>query len=438
MAAYYDPMLFASTPGHPNSMGIMAILQEPVDGDMLRAAVEKVRVRFPYFYVRAEVSGNDLKAVPNPLPMTVRNTWQPTFLHSEEVNYHMAAFKYEGNALALEISHMLTDGSGVLPYFKSVLYCYLSDKTGEKFDPTGFRLPGDPIPDAEMGDPFQNLNLQDAPKPFYTKKTSGDCYDICNVLADKLHGTKNIYLKVPEARVMEICKQNDGSPNVLFAVLLAKAVRRMDPNSDKTVLIGVAINHKAILGNYENYHFFSNVIYLDFSKDRENESLDKMCTIARGQIMLQSQPENSMSYVKGMQNTSEMMSSIPLTIKSGMVDVAKAFSSRGTAGVSYTNSRSFGPLDPYIREVFVLAEADTFGVQIEIACINGSFCLMFAQRFLSEVYFEAFLKELEEAEIPVEIVRKDQCLLSGVRFDGIGNEKQDILKEILASIFPTE
>ena len=133
-----------------------------------------------------------------------------------------------------------------------------------------------------------------------------------------------------------------------------------------------------------------------------------------------------------------MMSSIPLTIKSGMVDVAKAFSSRGTAGVSYTNSRSFGPLDPYIREVFVLAEADTFGVQIEIACINGSFCLMFAQSFLSEVYFEAFLQELEEAEIPVEIVRKDQCPLSGVRFDGIGNEKQDTLKGILTSIFPTE
>ena len=125
-----------------------------------------------------------------------------------------------------------------------------------------------------------------------------------------------------------------------------------------------------------------------------------------------------------------MMSSIPLTIKSGMVDVAKAFSSRGTAGVSYTNSRSFGPLDLYIREVFVLAEADNFGVQIEIACINGSFCLMFAQSFLSEVYFEAFLQELEEAEIPVEI--------SGVRFDGIGNEKQDTLKGILTSIFPTE
>ena len=68
-------------------MGIMAILKEPVDGELLRQAVEKARSRFPYFYVRAEVSGNDLKAVPNPLPMTVRNTWQPTFLHSEEVNY---------------------------------------------------------------------------------------------------------------------------------------------------------------------------------------------------------------------------------------------------------------------------------------------------------------------------------------------------------------
>ena len=436
MADFNIPLLYASTPGHPNSMGIMATLREPVDGELLREAVENVWPRFPYFYVRAEVSGNDLKAVPNPLPMTVRNTWAPTLLHSEEVNYHMAAFKYEDNAVALEILHLLTDGSGVIPYFKSVLYCYLSAKTGEKFDPTGFRLPGDPIPEEEMGDLFPDVDLKDVPKRFYEKKTPFDFYNIHDVLADKLRRVKNIYLKLPEDRVMELCRQNDGSPNVLIAVLLARAVRRMDPESRKTVVVGVAVNHKAVLGNHENFHFLSDAVYLDFPKDRENEDLERMCTVARGQLMLQAQPENSMNYFKDLQGNAEMMGGVPLPIKSTVLSVALSLSSRGTCGVSYANGRSFGPLDPHIREVFLLAEPYAFGVQIEIACINGHFCLLFAQSFLSEVFFDAFLQELKAAEIPAEIVRRDECPLSGVRFDGIGSEKQDILKEILGRIFP--
>ncbi len=160
-----------------------------------------------------------------------------------------------------------------------------------------------------------------------------------------------------------------------------------------------------------------------------------MCTVARGQLMLQAQPENSMNYLKDRQNVSEIMSKIPLPLKTTMTDVSFAFTSRGTTCVSYANSRSFGPLDPYIREVFVLAEADAFDVQIEVACINGSFCLLFAQNFLSEVYFDAFVEELDEAAIPVEIIRKDQCPLSGVRFDGLEPDKQDILKNLMAGLF---
>lgn len=435
MAKYYEPMLFAGTSRHPNNMGMMAVLQEPVDGELLGEVAETLRERFPYFYVRAELSGNELIAVPNPLPITVRNTWEPTFLHSKEVNYHMTTFKYEGNAFAIEMSHVISDGSGAIPYFKSVLYLYLSRKTGIEFDPAGFRLPGDPISENETGDPFPSLDLDAIPEPFYTKKVTSGFYDIHAKLADKLKKGKNIFLKIPEEKVMEICQDSDGSPNVLLSVLLAKAVRRMDPESDKTVLIGVSINHKAVLGNYDSYHLLSDVVYLDFPKNRENESLEKMCTIARGQLMLQVQPENSMNYVKNMQSGADMLDILPLPLRSVMTDLALDFVSRGTACVSYPNLRSLGPLDPYIREIFYLSEPDAFDVQIEAACINGSFCLVFAQSFLSEVFFEAFCQELEAAGIPVEIIRKDSCPLSGVRFDGIEEEKQEKLKEFFKKVF---
>ena len=53
MAKYYEPMLFAGTSRHPNNMGMMAVLQEPVDGELLGEVAETLRERFPYFYVRA-------------------------------------------------------------------------------------------------------------------------------------------------------------------------------------------------------------------------------------------------------------------------------------------------------------------------------------------------------------------------------------------------
>lgn len=60
MAEFYDPMLYMSTPERPNTMGVVVGLKEKVDGNVLRNVVESLRVRFPYFYVKAAPQGNDL------------------------------------------------------------------------------------------------------------------------------------------------------------------------------------------------------------------------------------------------------------------------------------------------------------------------------------------------------------------------------------------
>lgn len=51
MKEFFEPMLFLSTPDHPNTMGAIAVLKEAVDGEILRDVVEDLRLRFPYFYV---------------------------------------------------------------------------------------------------------------------------------------------------------------------------------------------------------------------------------------------------------------------------------------------------------------------------------------------------------------------------------------------------
>ena len=86
MLAYYEPFM-NSTPGQYSPICVNLCLHEPVDGEILREAAEELRVRFPYFYVRAERKDGELRPVPNPLPMTVRNTWEPISLNAEASNF---------------------------------------------------------------------------------------------------------------------------------------------------------------------------------------------------------------------------------------------------------------------------------------------------------------------------------------------------------------
>ncbi len=134
---YYDPIMCVCSPENPMTMGVTAVLTEQIDEKLLKEAVEDLRERFAYFYVRAKIEDNDIVVIPNSLPMTVRNTWAPIELASKEANYHLAAIKYEGDRICLEMNHALSDGAGVLPFFKSLLFVYLSKKNRYFFPCSG-------------------------------------------------------------------------------------------------------------------------------------------------------------------------------------------------------------------------------------------------------------------------------------------------------------
>lgn len=413
MSEYYDPMLFLSSPGNANTMGCTVTLHDTIDGGLLADAAESLRERFPYFYVRVEKSGNDLLPVPNPLPLTVRNTWEPIVFNTEASNYHIMAIKYEGKRLAVEIMHALTDGAGFLPYFKSLLFVYLSRKYQITLDPTGFRLPGQEIPAAETGDPFPELDIDAAEAPLFQKKPVEDFYRINPERKGEAH---IFYLKLSEPEMIRYCRDNDGSPNALMAVLLARAIRKYDPESDKTLLITIAVDHKALLGNPESYRLFANVAEIDFPKSRENEDIERMCTAVRGKLMLQAQPENSLWHLKTLKTMQQKFNQIPLQMKFDILAKASC-GARWTAAVSYVGSRSFGPLDPYIEELFVLSEPNVVDAAVEVACINHSFYLAFTQNFSDDALYNAFLDEIAAAGIPYERVRDEKYRLCDISWE---------------------
>ncbi|MBR0513416.1 MAG: hypothetical protein IJK06_04095 [Clostridia bacterium] len=390
MLEFYEPHLDFSMPEHQNIMGVILSLRDPVDGEILRCVVEEMRVRFPYYYVKTAYRGDDLVTVPNHLPMTVRNTWEPICLHSEASNDHLAAWKYEGRRLAFEIHHALTDGSGVLPYVRSIMCLYLSKVTGQAFDPAGFCLPGDAIPESETGNPFAKLDIDRVKVPLYKKKPIPDFFR----LTDAADADKTVFfVKLSEAQLMQYCRDYDSSPNVLISVMLAKAARHLDPENEKTVTVSVCIDHKAILGLPHNYRMAVGEAILDFPKSREKEDLSKACTIARGQLMLQAQPENSLWDIRQMKRM----------LPPPSPDIARA-----SICISYVSSRSFGPLDAFIEELYVVTSLSKItDILCEVTCINHHFFLAFMQPCSSEKYFRCFLEELDKVGISCEVLRKE-------------------------------
>ena len=410
MKEFYEPMLYLSTPEHPNTMSVVAELKEPIDGNILNSVVEALRVRFPYFYVKAVARDNDVYPVPNPLPMTVRNSWEPINFNSQESNYHLAAWKYDGTRLAVEISHSLTDGAGILPYVKSALYLYLCRKTGLELDPAGIHLPGEEIPASETGNPFADLDIDGAEEPMYTKKPIEDFYRV------KREGDPQPQfhcIKMAESQLIRYCRDFDGSPNAMIAVLLARAARKYDPDSEKTVSVSIAIDHKAMLGARENYRLFANVIALGFPNSRSLDDLMQSCTVARGQMMLQAQPENSLWAMKNRKLTYAKLGQLPLDMKLGVI-AKSAGNTRWTFSVSYVNSRSLGAIDPYLNAVYIIAEPGVFDIGCEIFCNDHNFFLTIMQSFSADRFVELFLDELSSVGIDYDVLHKEPLRLCGI------------------------
>ena len=162
----------------------------------------------------------------------------------------------------------------------------------------------------------------------------------------------------------------------------------------------VCTDHKALLGNHDNYRCFVGSAFLDFPRDRNPDDVQKACTIARGQLMLQAQPENSLWEIR------QMKQGLPPPSP----DIPQA-----SICISYPGGRSFGPLDPWIDEFYIMTSLSKItDILCEITCVGHHFFLAFMQPFSSPDYFRCFLEELASAGIPYELLRSEPLRLSNI------------------------
>lgn len=136
---------------------LSATLVEPVDPEVLRAALARTLRRFPWFAVRMRrgmfwyyLEHNDASPV---LEEDVRNPCVP--MRAKDSRGYAFRVRYYGNQIAVEIFHVLTDGTGGLCFLKTLVAEYLTLRYGVTIPRGGDILDCDDVPDpGEMEDGF--------------------------------------------------------------------------------------------------------------------------------------------------------------------------------------------------------------------------------------------------------------------------------------------
>lgn len=387
----------------PHIVRLTLHMQDAVDGNVLKEAVEATRQRYPYHQVRLCIV-KDEQGLPryafddNPLPWVVTEGRQQVTLPSEASNYHLLAFSWWNDCIALDWFYPLTDGTGAYRILRTLLYEYCRRRYDSTLSSEGIPVTGDVISVEEMADPatlprpesITPQSVPEKPKPlnFYT--------DAVAPMSET--GREVINICVSESKMMERVRQCGATPASWVSVLLCRAVSRLHPDSSNGVpTVSMAVNLRKATGTPLAHHPMVGSFTIPFTQEMTGKSLEEQVKDCRGWIALQTQQDNLRAYYYGMQDGMTQLEQVPsLEMRYQLLSQrSNALSANATVSLSYVGRAAMGASERYVREIQTESPS-LYAILVEVSAVNGTFCISFMQLFTSDVYLNAFLNELKQ------------------------------------------
>ncbi len=395
-------LLYETRPNAPSNTSIRFVLEiaEDVQGDILNEAVNEAIQRYPYFSVRVKVEDGSYVFVPNHLPIVVMKTKLPAApLGSKEVNYHLNYIDYQDDTIYFNVSHSIADASGYIPFIKSVLYQYLARAHSESISAQGINLPDTPLLPGELDFPHAET-LPESDLLFYQAPPMGyfPADDYIRAMREPDPSGNGYYcISIKQREFMKYIHSNDASPAAIIAVFLFKALAPLFPGEEEVFSAGVACNFKDAVGCPHAFHSLSNALHIRYKRSYLDMPIDKLGTITRGMIMLQSQPENAVAHMKEMLQHYEKVDLLPTLAEKKEYCLNNGLFTKGckdTYNVSYVGQTDFGAMNQYVRSLNTLLYGNLL---VEINAIGNMFYIALNQVTRTDRYINAFLRELNEA-----------------------------------------
>lgn len=405
--------LYASSKESPNVIHIRMRMQDMIDGTVLRHAVDTTMKRYPYFAVELKKLGGRYAFESNERPVTVINSEAGIELGSEASDFHMLAFSWFDDHIIVNISHALTDGTGSYELLRTLLYYYCSEYYNVKLSSDGVRLVGDTIPSQEWDDPTVDL-------PDTTPGGGGEIMPSINPEREmgRADNTKMVFgISIDESEFVRFSSANDGSPGTMTALFLSRAIANVHPDNGSPIRISMCVNQRVALKAPLAHQCLVGGAWLEYKEKMRPWPIDKQATCYRGMVFAQTRDESVLSTQTAINRFTRKLLALKTdeerfeAAKENCQSLKKVLS----ATVSYVGKANFGEAEKYIKEFHLWAHPLNESILLEVSAVNHKVTIEFIQNFSDPVYYEAFLKELDDNGISFEHKYSEKLVIPNVR-----------------------
>lgn len=370
-------------------------MKDPIDHEALCRAVEITMPRFPYLCVRAAVENGRYILRRNDAPFPVFESEEPVKPGDERANGHMFTFGHYDDLIWMGFYTGVVDGLGHYRVVQSILYHYCLYRYGGPLGSEGlYDLDAAPEPE-EYADPFSYARMPESP---YELPLPREAFVIPEkrVPAD---GYQTLYtIDMPQSAFVKYTKAVDGSPAVISALFLCRAIDRVHPEHRQPVMVRMPTNLRGALGCRKTAQYTIEPIYLYYNDRLKKMPLDRQATSFRGMVFAQSDPDHLMaSFARRarLYRSLDAIDSLDGKQAALHMDDSLALAPK----TSYMGKLDMGDIERYRKKFFCTDDASRSGLMLETFTAGDTITLNLMCAVETDAYFRALLKELEEAGV---------------------------------------
>ena len=390
-------------------------MQDPIDGQLLRDALQKTEKRYPYFSVRLAKDEQQYYFEDNPAPVALLNTSRKITLNSSETNNHVWAVCYEEDKIFLDFYHGITDGTGVYMVLATLLYYYCNGRYGLT-ESTGIHTLEEPVSVQETYDPLARPLIDRLTKEGAISMSEDGLFgafalprsgprEAFSIIHD---GGANriepmIYdIEIPERAFVAFTSSSDASPGTMVSLLMLRALDAAYPNREKPLIGSYVVNARPMLNAVGSYH--NCISALDFVYEGQLRAMPfaYQTTAFRGITFLGSDEEKVQRNIAGFDwKVRDILANCHSLEekKAAFAQMRTAALRRHTSIVSYIGPWAFPAIGQYIEELWVHAPSANNCLG-ELSAVNGKIGLSLHLCSDSENIVDRFFEELRENDIP--------------------------------------
>lgn len=388
---------------------VRVTMKESVDIDVLDHAVNVAAQRYPYFckeVVLGEDGGYDL--IPNDRKIVVIPTTSDLpRLCTDAVNRHLMFVDTEGRDIYFNISHSMCGGRGALPWVMTSVYQYVVEKFNVTPDAPGIRKPGSPLLEGEDTEP--GLEMLTDEEPIYEYRSKKPVV----MTMDYLNGMYNPFKREPiyylysfnQKDIVNYIRNNDSSVAAFFLNTVAMALDKVLPEKFRYIGGEIAHNPAADIGIPNSHCDLLTHVHIDYDRKLLREDIDKLGTITRSQIMLQTdsglvnkQLRKKFTFWGEIDKLNGIKNKRAFNAKNDPSSGKEA--EHGTFISNYSGRMDWGEVADYVESYVIIVDGHLL---LEVTSMADKIFVSFHQLIKEPKYTEMFNSVLNELNIPFNV-----------------------------------